>query len=1581
MPQTTKTPNFTDPSEWLGQQTASQPPRKRPLDRLTTFAEDRGLTITSTTSGRHNPGSKHPKGEAIDVRTKDQSPEALNAAMEQAAALGYRVRDERQRPPGQRVWGGPHLHLEYTPEVEQFDKFGDPGEWLTKQESSKRFNDPAQWLQQQAKSDTSGVMDLRDGESGLKELNQGRVTPTGEFILKAPDVNASDGTGDGKRVAEDETAIGAATYGKLVEQGQAPRLSTQALANPGVRDFALSIPGLADRTPTDQELAAVLRRTLQAPDDYNLRSMEKLTPEYLQTLQQAGHLRFEPEAGQWQWNVRIPEEVIARIENVKAGKPAEATDDLSWQQLGNLFAGELAQEAPDLVAGLEGGGAALAKTASNVGKLATLENPQTAPENSLDEFAQKLSTDAAGVRQLDPSVLGQLKRGLLTGAVTMPMINELALAGGMPAVLAHGVVSRAHLSQEEQLKGLIVDLGTMAAMNAAGTLPGAVQAGIGGSMQALGGVTTGQVKTGEDALAEFLQGVAMSPAAKQKRNETLTTLGNAHPVPVEVTPAVEVAPPVEQGNPSPLTAAMPPQHSPESQQIPRAPNVQTVVTPEAPAPVSTAEQKSVNSLIPLEADKATPAGYEVARTFVQGKLRRVAYDPAMVTSDQAKQFLRTGEVPAAAETNPITPRTVTHPDPALNGKPVLAETKDGRVIVPNPDNKTGVSVVKDRTGNKPAQEEASQAATDNRPLTTDHLSPETNQTIAREPGTFAVGDLVAHPSIANGQPVKIVGQQRQNLVLELPDGTRKTVHAQSLVGKRLAVVESSPVVETASPSETTRREPQTITDARQRLQSRLKSGELKSGFDPAHLRDLALTTGYDLYYGAADFAAWSKDLVTRYGAQIKPYLQEAYGTIKREAQKFWRDERGMVNADFSKLPEPESKPAAQPVRSFDQEKYFRSVEKMIDRYGLAEGAEAKANQLLEEVTAAYERKDDRGLRSAQRELALHLRMATTKQTDLATALSALGKANLLSGVKTHLRNLTGNTAYQVFDEVSRIPASLIDAAVSSVTKQRSISNFSLASAARSSREAATKGVAEAWETLKTGISNEDIGRLQLHGEINLGNSVPSRLLETYINGNFRLLAAEDKVFRTYAYNRSLEDRAKVQALNDRLQGHLKGQSVAERTKEYIQSPTDDMIAGAIHDAEVATFNNDNKLSTGIAKARAEFNAGVNAGIDLVMPFDRTPTNVLIRTLEATPLGVAMGARAAYRGTIENLGQAANATRQAEGKAIQEPDAYEAGVAELRQQRRKDGFIKATKEMMRHHFTAEEQRAFMQAFGRASTGSALLALGYMLAKKGLATSMNDKEEGAERERNKLAGRQAGAIRLGDGWHQISSFAPVGSLIAIGAQMYEEGATEGLVKGIAHSIKQQPLLEGATEVVEGLRSEKKFDNTAGAIAGRIVPTIASDVGQAMDAKRKASGFTEQIQKRVPIWREGLPEDKDVFGGKLENRPSWMVDPTLTTTAKEDTNRVIAELLKQRIALGKVQQKEGESAAQYEQRLQKQGEMFYTRAERMMQSAEYRAMSDTEKKDALETILQDARGDVTRKLIPPPKKSSSTPLQRRF
>lgn len=90
-------------------------PSAPPYLGMSRFAQQRGFVVTSTAGGRHNPGSAHYDGRAIDVRTNDQSDEAIQQFMNDARAAGLNVRDERTRPAGQVVWSGPHLHLSVPP--------------------------------------------------------------------------------------------------------------------------------------------------------------------------------------------------------------------------------------------------------------------------------------------------------------------------------------------------------------------------------------------------------------------------------------------------------------------------------------------------------------------------------------------------------------------------------------------------------------------------------------------------------------------------------------------------------------------------------------------------------------------------------------------------------------------------------------------------------------------------------------------------------------------------------------------------------------------------------------------------------------------------------------------------------------------------------------------------------------------------------------------------------------------------------------------------------------------------------------------------------------------------------------------------------------------------------------------------------------------------------------------------------------------------------------------------------------------------------------------------------------------------
>lgn len=83
------------------------------LPAMVEFARSQGMEVISTTGGRHNKGSAHFDARAMDIRTRDRNPLDVARFMENAEQAGLRVFDERIRPAGQEVWGGPHLHLSF----------------------------------------------------------------------------------------------------------------------------------------------------------------------------------------------------------------------------------------------------------------------------------------------------------------------------------------------------------------------------------------------------------------------------------------------------------------------------------------------------------------------------------------------------------------------------------------------------------------------------------------------------------------------------------------------------------------------------------------------------------------------------------------------------------------------------------------------------------------------------------------------------------------------------------------------------------------------------------------------------------------------------------------------------------------------------------------------------------------------------------------------------------------------------------------------------------------------------------------------------------------------------------------------------------------------------------------------------------------------------------------------------------------------------------------------------------------------------------------------------------------------------
>lgn len=87
---------------------------------LTKVVNSLNLVVTADKNGKHNAGSRHYEGKAVDVRTRDKSKEEIDLAILKLREFGFWVFDERERPKGQKVWSAPHVHVEVPLCQEQY---------------------------------------------------------------------------------------------------------------------------------------------------------------------------------------------------------------------------------------------------------------------------------------------------------------------------------------------------------------------------------------------------------------------------------------------------------------------------------------------------------------------------------------------------------------------------------------------------------------------------------------------------------------------------------------------------------------------------------------------------------------------------------------------------------------------------------------------------------------------------------------------------------------------------------------------------------------------------------------------------------------------------------------------------------------------------------------------------------------------------------------------------------------------------------------------------------------------------------------------------------------------------------------------------------------------------------------------------------------------------------------------------------------------------------------------------------------------------------------------------------------------
>ena len=464
-----------------------------------------------------------------------------------------------------------------------------------------------------------------------------------------------------------------------------------------------------------------------------------------------------------------------------------------------------------------------------------------------------------------------------------------------------------------------------------------------------------------------------------------------------------------------------------------------------------------------------------------------------------------------------------------------------------------------------------------------------------------------------------------------------------------------------------------------------------------------------------------------------------------------------------------------------------------------------------------------------------------------------------------------------------------------------------------SLKAIREGFEKGLRYFKTGFDERNIAQKLDYHKVNFGKGAVAKAFQVYTDTVFRLMGSTDQPFYYGALARSLGDQATAQGMN---QG-LKGVELKEFAEMLIQNPTEEMLRYAVADASTAVFQNQTYLGKA---AKAIQNIPIVG--EIIVPFGRTPSSVATQIINYTPIGTA-----------------AEIIRQI-----------------------------ATKKF--------DQRLFSEAVGRGITGTAVLAIGVELGKKGLI-SLDRPTTEKEQKLWELEGRKANSIYINGKWRSPIVLGPAGNLLLIGGhfnQAFQESGspTEALanaVGGSAKSFTEQTFLTGINSAVSALNDPERFaTGYLGQMTASIIPTLVSDVARATDPlERRTESIPQKVQARIPGARKGLEPQVNVLGREKQsigNPLEIMADPTRpspdtsTPTIQELRRLTDAGFKVSPTLLGDKAGYKGLTPQENTRLWKRAGEIITGKLESLFSKENYQKMADDQKGKLVEMVVDKSK-----------------------
>lgn len=354
---------------------------------------------------------------------------------------------------------------------------------------------------------------------------------------------------------------------------------------------------------------------------------------------------------------------------------------------------------------------------------------------------------------------------------------------------------------------------------------------------------------------------------------------------------------------------------------------------------------------------------------------------------------------------------------------------------------------------------------------------------------------------------------------------------------------------------------------------------------------------------------------------------------------------------------------------------------------------------------------------------------------------ALRNVSMLGNLKTGIRNIVGNAGLIPSEFAKNIVAAPIDKLVSLKTGQRTTFRPTLESG-KVYAKGFKKGVKETTYDLKHGVNtNPTPGQFEINRKQVLKNiPVAGKVLAPAERATSAMLAYGDRPFYQATYDKTLAQLMK---------------------NAKVKEPTQDMLDIAKKVAEDVTYVNDSSLS----KAVQNIKSGMGPIGDIVIPYTKTPANILDKTLDYLPTGFAKAA-------------------------------FELGKGSKKLEPLYKGLYTKNKEGLKF-----DQKKFVDRLGRAIVGSGVIAGATQLGKKGKITGEPNQNQ-ALANIEKQAGKLPYAYKTNDNKYITYDWAqPLSTLIATGANLGNNKLTkeQAMLKS-ANLIQNQSFVRGIGELLD-------------------------------------------------------------------------------------------------------------------------------------------------------------------------------------